>query len=125
MTLRPVEPEGHEMAPPWTALAALLADLDSQHRGERQAYEHGYRDGHWTGWEIGYGHAHHEMNECWQALTAHVRQLANAPTHDELEERRWNSNREEVRQHRPIPLGARCASHTDLAAPSTPTIRIA
>ncbi|MFD0884087.1 hypothetical protein ACFQ08_05915 [Streptosporangium algeriense] len=82
-------------------LAALVSDLDSQHRREQDAYAQGYRDGHRTGWQIGYGHAHHEMAGHWARLAAHVRQLARTSPIDELERRRWDGRREDFAQPRP------------------------
>lgn len=79
----------------------LVADLDSQHRRERQAYEQGYRDGHRSGWEVGYGHAHREMAARWAALAAQVRQTARTPTQTELETRRWDGRRQDFGKPRP------------------------
>ncbi|MEU1734403.1 hypothetical protein [Streptosporangium sp. NPDC020145] len=82
-------------------LAALVGDLDSQHRREQDAYAQGYRDGHRTGWQIGYGHAHHEMAGHWARLAAHVRHLARTSPIDELERRRWDGRREDFANPRP------------------------
>ncbi|MFI6883184.1 hypothetical protein [Streptosporangium canum] len=81
--------------------AALVADLDGQHRRERQAYEQGYRDGHRSGWEIGYGYAHQEIAGRWQALAAQIRNLSRTRTHTELEARRWDGRREGFGRPRP------------------------
>jgi hypothetical protein len=62
---------------------ALLEDLDGQRRREVEAYATGYRDGHRTGWEIGYAHAHHEMAAEWTAIAARVRAMADAATFNE------------------------------------------
>ncbi|MDP9864026.1 MULTISPECIES: hypothetical protein [Streptosporangium] len=86
---------------PYALAAALVADLDGQHRRERQAYEQGYRDGHRSGWEIGYGHAHQEMADRWAALAAQIRNLSRTPTHAELEVRRWDGRREDFGRPRP------------------------
>ncbi|SDI51218.1 hypothetical protein SAMN05421505_1629 [Sinosporangium album] len=54
-------------------MRAMLADLDGQQRREANAYTQGYRDGHRSGWEIGYGHAQHEMASEWADLADKVR----------------------------------------------------
>ncbi|MFI6802992.1 hypothetical protein [Streptosporangium canum] len=51
----------------------LVADLDGQQRREREAYEQGYRDGHRSGWDIGHGHAEHEMSKNWSELAGRIR----------------------------------------------------
>ncbi|MFI7130190.1 hypothetical protein ACIBQ1_31170 [Nonomuraea sp. NPDC050153] len=81
-------PVANGMTTEMEEMRKLVNDLDSQHRREAQAYEQGYRDGHLSGWEVGYGHAHHEMAQEWRALAEHVRRMASRPTYAELEARR-------------------------------------
>ena len=71
--------------------ARLLDDLEGQRRREAEAYAAGYRDGHRSGWEIGYAHAHEEMAAHWRALAEQIRRTANTPTHAELIQRRATS----------------------------------
>ncbi|MBB4913325.1 hypothetical protein [Streptosporangium saharense] len=85
----------------YRTMAALVADLDGQHRRERAAYERGYRDGHRSGWETGYGHAHHEMADRWAHLAKHVRELARTHPYAELNQRRWDGNRADFARPRP------------------------
>ncbi|MEV0149078.1 MULTISPECIES: hypothetical protein [unclassified Nonomuraea] len=59
-----------------STIQALLADLDEQQRREVEAYAAGYRDGHDSGWDIGYGHAHHEMATAWKVVAEKVRAMA-------------------------------------------------
>ncbi|MER7209823.1 hypothetical protein ABT340_22405 [Streptosporangium sp. NPDC000239] len=85
----------------YRAMAALVADLDSQHRRERAAYEQGYRDGHRSGWETGYGHAHYEMAGHWARLANHVRELARTRPYSELSQRRWDGHRADFARPHP------------------------
>ncbi|MGW4662891.1 hypothetical protein [Streptosporangium sandarakinum] len=94
-------PGGEALTATATTLAALLADLDGQHRRERDAYAQGYRDGHRSGWEIGYRHAHHEMAASWQTLAEQVRRMGRTRTHPEVEHRRWDGRREDFAKPRP------------------------
>jgi hypothetical protein len=66
-------------------MRALLADHDRHEREIADAYAAGYRDGHTAGWEIGYGHAHHEMAEAWSRIAAHVRGIADTRTQAQRE----------------------------------------
>ena len=77
-------------SPTVDAARRLLDDLDGQRRRESAAYASGYRDGHRTGWEVGYGHAHHEMARDWAAVAKPVRQLGTpgSVAHEELQRRR-------------------------------------
>ncbi|WP_431916322.1 hypothetical protein [Nonomuraea jabiensis] len=75
--------------------------MDGQHRRERQAYDQGYRDGHRSGWEIGYARAHEELAASWRKLAAAVRGHAERPAHAELEAVRWDGRREDFGKPRP------------------------
>jgi hypothetical protein len=62
------------------AMRALLAEHDLQERRVAEAYAAGYRDGHASGWEVGYRHAHEEMTQAWSAVVARVRAIQRRPT---------------------------------------------
>ncbi|MEO3859467.1 hypothetical protein [Acrocarpospora sp. B8E8] len=102
-------------------MAALVADLDGQHRSEQAAYERGYRDGHQTGWDTGHAHAHEELAASWRVLAAHIRNHASTPTHTALETVRWDGRREDFGKPRPSDYrAARSSPHTPGDAPREP-----
>lgn len=67
----------------------LVADLDYWQRREADAYREGYYAGHRSGWDVGYAHANHEINEAWHRVAEHVRSLARVPTIEEQRQRQY------------------------------------
>ncbi|MFI6522190.1 hypothetical protein ACIBF1_42040 [Spirillospora sp. NPDC050679] len=73
--------------------ARLVADLDTQHHREQEAFADGYRLGYTAGHQIGHAHgqqqAEREAAADWAYLAARVRAQASRPSHAELETRRY------------------------------------
>lgn len=95
----------------------LVADLDYWHRREADAYREGYAAGHRSGWDVGYAHANHQIDEAWHRVAVHVRSLASIPTHAEITAKRYpGSTREELQRLRGrdrYPLTDRVCAHCD------------
>ena len=68
--------------------ARLLRALDQQRDRESAAYRQGYLDGHTSGWETGYRHAHHEVAVAWSQVAERVRETGRTPTQRETDQRR-------------------------------------
>ncbi|WP_326826442.1 hypothetical protein [Streptosporangium sp. NBC_01756] len=72
------------MTSPIEQMQQLVADLDAQHRREADAYAAGYRDGHRSGWEVGYSYACYEMARVWSAIRERVLAAARRPVRTEF-----------------------------------------